>query len=63
MAIKDRPVTNADYPALKKISDLAIKDKQKFERLVVPKKTLLEMFSVRIYVISLTLKPQLGVVV
>ena len=39
-----RPVSNADYPALEKVSDLAIKEKQKFERLVVPKETLLEMF-------------------
>lgn len=42
-----RPVTNADYPALEKVSDLAIREKQKFERLVVPKETLLEMFGVR----------------
>ena len=42
-----RPGSNADYPALEKISDLAIREKQKFERLVVPKETLLEMFSVR----------------
>ena len=33
-----------DYPALEKISESAIKDRQKFERLVVPKETLLEMF-------------------
>jgi threonyl-tRNA synthetase len=39
-----RPVTNADYPVLEKVSESAIKEKQKFERLVVPKKTLLEMF-------------------
>lgn len=30
------------------MSDKAIKEKQKFERLVVPKETLLEMFSVRL---------------
>jgi threonyl-tRNA synthetase len=53
MAIDDRPVTTADYPSLEKVSDIAIKDKQKFERLVVPKETLLEMFSVSI---SLTLR-------
>lgn len=41
-----RAVTNADYPALEKVSESAIKEKQKFERLVVPKETLLEMFSV-----------------
>ena len=38
---------NSDYPALEKVADLAIKEKQKFERLVVPKETLLEMFGVR----------------
>lgn len=41
-------VTNADYPALEKVSESAIKDKQKFERLVVSKETLLEMFAVRL---------------
>ncbi|GBE83598.1 Threonine--tRNA ligase, cytoplasmic [Sparassis crispa] len=49
MALDDRVVTNADYPALEKVSDLAIKQKQKFERLVVPKETLLEMFSYNKY--------------
>ena len=42
-----RPVTNADYPALEKVSEIAIKEKQKFERLVVSKEKLLEMFNVR----------------
>lgn len=46
MAIEDRPVTTADYPALEKLSELAVKDKQKFERIVVPKETLLKMFEV-----------------
>jgi threonyl-tRNA synthetase len=46
MAIENRPVTAADYPMLEKISDSAIKEKQKFERLMVPKETLLEMFAV-----------------
>ncbi|KAG6822239.1 hypothetical protein H0H93_006049, partial [Arthromyces matolae] len=40
-----RPVTNADYPALEKVSESAIKEKQKFERLVVTKEKLLEMFN------------------
>ncbi|TFK17681.1 threonyl-tRNA synthetase [Coprinopsis marcescibilis] len=44
MAIEDRPVTNADYPALEKLSEAAVKEKQKFERLVVSKEKLLEMF-------------------
>ena len=42
-----RAVTNADYPALEKIAESAVKDKQKFERLLVSKENLLEMFSVR----------------
>ena len=47
MAIQDRPVVNTDYPVLEKVADMAIKEKQKFERLMVPKETLLEMFGVR----------------
>jgi threonyl-tRNA synthetase len=39
-------VTNADYPSLEKIAESAIKDRQKFERLVVSKEQLLEMFHV-----------------
>lgn len=42
-----RVVTNADYPALEKLAESAVKDKQKFERLLVSKENLLEMFSVR----------------
>ena len=42
-----RPVSNTDYPALEKVSESAIKEKQKFERLVVSKEKLLEMFNVR----------------
>ncbi|ETW77277.1 hypothetical protein HETIRDRAFT_65578 [Heterobasidion irregulare TC 32-1] len=49
MAIEDRPVTNADYPSLEKVAESAIKEKQKFERLVVPKETLLEMFAYNKY--------------
>ncbi|KAH9994557.1 threonyl-tRNA synthetase [Russula compacta] len=44
MAIADRVVTNADYPLLEKIVESAIKDRQKFERLVVSKEKLLDMF-------------------
>lgn len=47
MAIDGRAVTNADYPVLEKLSEGAIKEKQKFERIVVPKETLLKMFEVR----------------
>jgi threonyl-tRNA synthetase len=39
-------VTHADYPLLEKIAEGAIKDRQKFERLLVSKKKLLEMFHV-----------------
>lgn len=49
MAIEERPVTNADYPALEKVSEAAIKEKQKFERLVVSKEKLLEMFNYNKY--------------
>lgn len=41
-----RAVSMTDYPSLEKVAESAIKDRQKFERLVVPKETLLEMFSV-----------------
>lgn len=41
-----RAVSLADYPALEKVSESVIKDKQKFERLEVTKETLLEMFGV-----------------
>ena len=43
----ERVVQSADYPALEKLSDLAIKEKQKFERILVSKEKLLEMFGVR----------------
>ncbi|KAH7882947.1 hypothetical protein F5I97DRAFT_1938851 [Phlebopus sp. FC_14] len=52
MAIEDRQVpvvTNADYPALEKLSESAAKDKQKFERLLVSKENLLEMFAYNKY--------------
>ncbi|KAF7290298.1 AA-TRNA-LIGASE-II domain-containing protein [Mycena chlorophos] len=45
MGIEDRAVSNSDYPALEKVCESAIKDKQKFERLVVKKEQLLEMFN------------------
>ncbi|KAG2108456.1 uncharacterized protein F5147DRAFT_745755 [Suillus discolor] len=49
MAIEDRAVTNADYPALEKLSESAVKDKQKFERLIASKEDLLRMFSYNKY--------------
>jgi threonyl-tRNA synthetase len=54
-----RPVSNTDYPALEKVSESAIKEKQKFERLVVSKEKLLEMFNVRhkkLFIHNLSLK-------
>ncbi|RUP48070.1 hypothetical protein BC936DRAFT_145000, partial [Jimgerdemannia flammicorona] len=44
MGNTDRPVTQADYPALETIAKNAVKEKQSFERLVVSKPDLLEMF-------------------
>uniref|UniRef100_A0A0W0FKI7 Probable threonine--tRNA ligase, cytoplasmic n=1 Tax=Moniliophthora roreri TaxID=221103 RepID=A0A0W0FKI7_MONRR len=49
MGIQDRPVVEADYPALEKLSEIAVKDKQKFERLVVSKEDLLKMFGYNKY--------------
>lgn len=46
-----RAVMSADYPVLEKLSEMAIKDKQKFERIVVPKETLLEMFGVSLSIL------------
>lgn len=47
MGLTDRNVLESDLPSLETVSKLAIKEKQKFERLVLPKETLLEMFRVR----------------
>ncbi|KAJ7625064.1 hypothetical protein DFH06DRAFT_1008350 [Mycena polygramma] len=49
MAIEDRTVSISDYPALEKVSEAAIKEKQKFERLVMTKESLLEMFAYNKY--------------
>ncbi|KAJ7253069.1 hypothetical protein B0H12DRAFT_1233777 [Mycena haematopus] len=49
MGMEDRAVSAADYPALEKVSESAVKEKQKFERLVVKKETLLEMFNYNKY--------------
>ena len=54
MAIDGRAVTNVDYPSLEKLSEGAIKEKQKFERIVVPKETLLKMFEVCLIVLPET---------
>lgn len=43
----NRPVTPDDYPTLESVVKLAVKDKQPFERLELPKEALLEMFAVR----------------
>jgi threonyl-tRNA synthetase len=47
MGITTRNILESDLPTLENISKSAIKAKQKFERLVLPKETLLEMFNVR----------------
>jgi len=44
MDIAERTVSPADYPVINKLADKIIKDKQKFERLVMRKEDLLEMF-------------------
>ncbi|EGG04898.1 uncharacterized protein MELLADRAFT_37217, partial [Melampsora larici-populina 98AG31] len=45
----DRSVQNADYHPLEKVAESAIKEKQRFERLVISKKSLLEMFAYNKY--------------
>ncbi|CAH7667436.1 threonyl-tRNA synthetase [Phakopsora pachyrhizi] len=45
----ERSVQNTDYTPLQKVAEMAIKEKQPFERLVVPKSKLLEMFSYNKY--------------
>jgi threonyl-tRNA synthetase len=40
-------VLPADYPALETLVKNVVKEKQKFERLVMTKEQLLEMFAVR----------------
>lgn len=47
MGLTTRNVLESDLPTLENVSKSAIKAKQKFERLVLPKETLLEMFNVR----------------
>ncbi|KAG6807091.1 threonyl-tRNA synthetase [Tricholoma furcatifolium] len=49
MGIQERPVSNTDYPALEKVAESTIKEKQKFERLIVSKEKLLEMFNYNKY--------------
>ncbi|TFY56605.1 hypothetical protein EVJ58_g7538 [Rhodofomes roseus] len=46
---EDRAVQNSDYSALEKLSDMAVKEKQKFERILVSKEKLLEMFGYNRY--------------
>ncbi|KAF9011877.1 tars protein [Cyathus striatus] len=49
MSIADRAVSNTDHPTIEKVSEIVIKEKQKFERLVVSKEKLLEMFNYNKY--------------
>ncbi|KAG1147112.1 hypothetical protein G6F37_002875 [Rhizopus arrhizus] len=44
MSVKERTVSQADYPSLEKLFNQVSKDKQPFERLVMTKEQLLEMF-------------------
>ncbi|GES81376.1 threonyl-tRNA synthetase [Rhizophagus clarus] len=53
MGIKDRVVHQGDYETLKKIANKAISEKQPFERLVISKENLLEMFKHNQYKIHL----------
>lgn len=49
MGLTDRNILESDIQPLEDLSKTVIKEKQKFERLVLPKETLLEMFKVRVY--------------
>ena len=53
MGIKDRSVTQLDYPHLNTLAKNIIKEKQPFERLVVSKEDLLEMFKDNPYKVRL----------
>ncbi|GAB5591819.1 threonyl-tRNA synthetase [Umbelopsis nana] len=44
MGLKDRVVSQTDYPSIETLANQAIKEKQTFERLIVSKEDLLEMF-------------------
>ena len=46
----DRPITPADYPNIENVVKKAVKEKQNFERLELPKEALLEMFAVSLVV-------------
>ncbi|KAF8504177.1 hypothetical protein BU17DRAFT_101430 [Hysterangium stoloniferum] len=49
MGITERNILESDLPALEDVSKLAIKEKQRFERLVLSKEKLLEMFQYNKY--------------
>ncbi|KAG8958477.1 threonyl-tRNA synthetase [Tulasnella sp. 419] len=49
MAIDERAVTPADYPNLETLAKNAVKEKQKFERLIMSKEDLLKMFEYNKY--------------
>lgn len=50
MRLKDnRPITPADYPNIENVCKIAVKEKQPFERLELPKEALLEMFAYNSY--------------
>lgn len=53
MGMKDRSVSQSDYPALNTLAKSIIKDKQPFQRLVMTKEELLEMFKHNPYKVHL----------
>ncbi|CAG8585229.1 6274_t:CDS:10 [Diversispora eburnea] len=53
MAIKDRVVSQNDYESLRKLTTKATKEKQPFERLLLSKENLLEMFQHNQYKVHL----------
>ncbi|KAF7732118.1 threonyl-tRNA synthetase [Apophysomyces ossiformis] len=53
MGIKDRVVSQQDYPSIEKLVGIISKEKQPFERLVISKENLLEMFKHNPYKVHL----------
>ncbi|GJJ16106.1 hypothetical protein Clacol_010385 [Clathrus columnatus] len=53
MGMTDRNILESDIKPLDELSKVVIKEKQKFERLVLPKETLLEMFQYNKYKVHL----------
>lgn len=51
-----RPITPADYPNIENVVKKAVKEKQNFERLELPKEALLEMFAVSALLLWMTVQ-------